>query len=407
MSPAVTAQVSELDLPFFDVVSDAYEADPHAVLDGLRASSWVVRSPLGFSVLAYEQAKDLKRSNDIVRIFDAMDPELSPMLAKMAEESISSQHGPRLVQLRRLVLQAMRPHQVAARERDLSQIMHGLLDQVEGEGEPDLVARVLEPYPGLIMGPIMGVPFAEAGQLDRWATVINELGNHSRYGLRVPAIEEAWLALESYLTDQISRKRAEATNDVLGDLVQAADADNGVDDHDLLGLAMSIVTASIDNVRSELALTFEALLDHPDQWGALREDPSLVAAAVEEGLRYVPAGDDIQHRVARDTELGGIGFAQGTLLFIVKKAVNHDPAAFEAPHRFDIRREGPAHLTFGFGLHACVGATVARSALSAGLTALNQRVSSWERLGPSKRAPMASGGRPLALPLRVTVEPRA
>ena len=173
------------------------------------------------------------------------------MLAKMAEESISSQHGPRLVQLRRLVLQAMRPHQVAARERDLSQIMHGLLDQVEGEGEPDLVAQVLEPYPGLIMG----VPFSEATQLDRWATVINELGNYSRYGLRVPAIEEAWLALESYMADQISRKRAEPTNDVLGDLVQVADADDGVDDHDLLGLAMAIVTASIDNVRSELALT--------------------------------------------------------------------------------------------------------------------------------------------------------
>ena len=285
--------------------------------------------------------------------------------------------------------------------------MHGLLDEVEGEDEPDLVARVLEPYPGLIMGPIMGVPFAEATQLDRWATVINELGNHSRYGLRVPVIEEAWLELESYLTEQIDRRRLEPTDDVLGDLVQAADGDDGVDDHDLLGLAMSIVTASIDNVRSELTLTFESLFDNPDQWWALREDPSLIAGAVEEGLRYVPAGDDIQHRVARDTELGGVGFGEGTLLFIVKKAVNHDPAAFDDPHRFDIRREGPAHLTFGFGLHACVGATMARSALGAGLTALNQRISCWERLGESKRAPMASGGRPLQLPLRVTVEPRA
>jgi cytochrome P450 len=95
------------------------------------------------------------------------------------------------------------------------------------------------------------------------------------------------------------------------------------------------------------------------------------------------------------------------LLFIVKKAVNHDPGVFDDPHRFDIRREGPPHLTFGFGLHACVGATMARSAIGAGLAALNQRVSSWERLGPSKRAPMASGGRPLRLPLRVTIEPRA
>jgi len=88
------------------------------VLDGLRASSWVVRSPLGFSVLAYEQAKDLKRSNDIVRIFDAMDPELSPDAGQDGRGEHLEPAWPRLVQLRRLVLQAMRPHQVAARERD-------------------------------------------------------------------------------------------------------------------------------------------------------------------------------------------------------------------------------------------------------------------------------------------------
>ena len=74
MSPAVTAQVTELDLPFFDVVSDAYEAGPTPCSTSCAPSSWVVRSPLGFTVLAYEQAKDLKRSNDIFRIFDAMGP---------------------------------------------------------------------------------------------------------------------------------------------------------------------------------------------------------------------------------------------------------------------------------------------------------------------------------------------
>ena len=169
---------------------------------------------------------------------------------------------------------------------------------------------------------------------------------------------------------------------------------------------MSIVTASIDNVRSELALTFEALLDHPDQWWALRKDPSLLTGAVEEGLRYVPAGDDIQHRVARDTDLGGVRFAEGTLLFIVKKAVNHDPGVFDDPHRFDIRREGPPHLTFGFGLHRAWGQR----------WPARPSAQDWRRSTSGSAAGNASGRAsghrwPRAgagwAPARVTIEPRA
>ncbi len=150
-------------------------------------------------------------------------------------------------------------------------------------------------------------------------------------------------------------------------------------------LAHAIVNASIDNVRSQLALTIEALVRHPAQWDALRAEPALLEAAVEEGLRYLPAGDDTQHRVPETAVMRGMEFPAGALVFINKKAVNRDPEAVDGPHEFRLDRATSPHLTFGFGLHSCVGATLARAAISEGVSALSQRVVSWQLVGEPER----------------------
>ena len=103
----------------------------------------------------------------------------------------------------------------------------------------------------------------------------------------------------------------------------------------------------------------------------------MVQAVVEEGLRYSPAGDDIQHRVPETTVFHDVEFPEGTLVFINKKAVNHDPGAIVDPHSFRLDRGASSHLTFGFGLHSCVGATVARAAINEALLALGQRIDTW------------------------------
>jgi cytochrome P450 len=178
--------------------------------------------------------------------------------------------------------------------------------------------------------------------------------------------------MEAYLIEVIADRRRNPTNDILGDLVTNATADPETTDDQLLMLTLSLVNASIDNTRSQLALTIEALVRHPQQWEALRKSADLVLPAVEEGLRFAPAGDDIQHRVPAPTTFHGIEFPQDTLVFIHKKAVNRDPEAVEDPHSFRLDRDNSAHLTFGFGLHACVGATTARASISEALLALSE-----------------------------------
>jgi cytochrome P450 len=184
------------------------DAAAYSLLDRLRAQRWLVASPLGYTVIGYPEAREIKRDPDIVRIVDAVDAERSALLHRKAAENISSQGGARLVQLRKIIVQALRPRQVAVYRQGMSSIAHELLDRISDTRRADLVAEFAGPYPGLVMSPLMGVPFAETVELDEWASIISELGNHSRYDDRIPVIEAAWRSMEAYLGDLITAPAA-------------------------------------------------------------------------------------------------------------------------------------------------------------------------------------------------------
>ena len=402
-SPGIAVEAA--GLPFLDVTGAEFQHDPYGLLDRLREQSWLVRSPLGFTIIGYPEAREIKRDPDVVRVFDAVDPGRSPLLHQKAAENISSQSGARLVKLRKIIVQALRPRQVAVYREGMSAIARMLLDRIADPRRADLVADFAGPYPGLVMSPLMGVPFSDTAELDEWATTINEMGNHSRYDDRIPAIEAAWRAMEGYLAELIAERRAHPRGDIISDLTEQADADPEMTADDLLNLAMAVVNASIDNVRAQLASTIEALLANPSQWSAFQADLSRAPAVVEEGLRYSPAGDDIQHRLLTAKKLHGIELPANTLLFVSKKGVNRDPRLVPDPHVFRIDRESSGHLTLGFGLHACIGAILARAAISEALLALGQRVRHWELARPYRRTSIESSARPLALPVRLDLAP--
>jgi cytochrome P450 len=397
--------VEAAGLPFLDVKGEEFQRDPYGLLDRLREQSWLVRSPLGYTIIGYPEAREIKRDPDVVRIFDAVQPERSQILYQGAAKNMSSQSGARLVKLRKIVVQALRPRQVAVYREAMSAIAHMMLDQIADPRHADLVADFAGPYPGLVMSPLMGVPFSDTVELDQWATTINEMGNHSRYDDRIPAIEAAWRKMEDYLAALIVERRARPRRDIVSDLTEGADADPEMSEDDLLQLAMAVVNASIDNVRAQLASTIEALLLNPAQWATFQADLSRAPAVVEEGLRYFPAGDDIQHRLLRTKTLHGIELPADSLIFVSKKGVNRDPRLVQDPHAFRVDRETNGHLTFGFGLHACVGAILARAAIAEALLALAERVRHWELTGPYGRSGIESSARPLALPVQLDLAP--
>ena len=127
-------------LPFLDVKGEEFQRDPYGLLDRLREQSWLVRSPLGYTIIGYPEAREIKRDPDIVRIFDAVDPERSALLHQKAAENMSSQGGARLIQLRKIIVRALRPRQVAVYRESMSSIAHMLLDRIADPGHTDLVA---------------------------------------------------------------------------------------------------------------------------------------------------------------------------------------------------------------------------------------------------------------------------
>jgi cytochrome P450 len=406
--------VETIELPLLDVGGSDYERDPYGVIESLRSQHRLARTPRGYTVLDYALARELKRSPDFVRIFDAVAADESVYLHERARRSISSENGERLVLLRRLLIQALRPRNIANLQPAFGEIAQSLIDgfghpaqagpsgAAGDEIEVDLVGAFCNRYPGLVMGPILGVPFADTIELDEWATTINELGNQSRYGERIQVIEQAWRRLEDYLDLLIQQRRRQPGEDIVSDLVRAADAESALDPDDLMIVTVALVSAAVDNLRGQLALLLEALAGYPDVWQRVRAEHDLIPAAVEEGLRYAAQGDDIQHRVERDTGLGGVRFTAGTLVSIHKKAVNRDPSFAPDPHRFSVERGANQHLTFGVGLHACVGATLAREAMRAAVTALATRVEGLRLAAPVKRrTPVAAGGHAVELPVWV------
>jgi cytochrome P450 len=142
------------------------------------------------------------------------------------------------------------------------------------------------------------------------------------------------------------------------------------------------------------------LLDHPKQWALLRDHPELAMSAVEESMRHSPAVCNTVRTVNEDAELGGYSFPSGTYIFVNSFAANRDPDIYPDPDRFDItRKDAPAVLTFGGGVHYCLGANLARLELAEGLKMLARRMPDARRVGPAPWKPILGMSGPTSLPI--------
>ena len=161
-----------------------------------------------------------------------------------------------------------------------------------------------------------------------------------------------------------------------------------------------LLLAGTDTTRNQLAASLQVLLDHPQQWAMLREHPELAMPAVEESMRHSPAVCSTVRTVNEDVALGGYTFPSGTYLFVNSFAANRDPDIYPDPDRFDITRTGaPAVLTFGGGVHYCLGANLARLELAEGLRILAGRLPDARRVGPAPWKPMLGMSGPTSLPI--------
>ncbi|MFI5509051.1 cytochrome P450 [Mycobacterium sp. NPDC051804] len=302
--------------------------------------------------------------------------------------------------LRSLVSKAFTPRASARMHDTIVDVINELIDHVAAEGRCDIVADIARPYPVPIICALLGAPREDWQLFSRWADEIFTAFTFNPDGVDQAFVMQAWGELDDYVDEMVARRRHNPTDDLLSDLIRAEDEGDRLNAAELRMLAGGLLLAGTDTTRNQLAGSLDALIDHPDQWALLAQHPELAASAVEETIRHSPIGSGTLRTVTEDTEFADHLFPAGTMVIVNTLAANRDPAVYDDPDRFDITRtDAPAVLTFGGGIHYCLGANLARLELAEALKIVTRRMGKPSRTGPAPWKPMMELSGPKTLPI--------
>ncbi|SES19052.1 Cytochrome P450 [Lentzea xinjiangensis] len=297
-------------------------------------------------------------------------PYPTPGMPEMTEPSppepgvFISMDPPDHTRLRRKLTGAFTVKRMKALEEGIVEITERQLDELAKLTPPvDLVREFALPVPSLVICELLGVPYADRETFQ---------SNSSRFMERDITLEDkiaVYMALSTYLSGLVTGKRAEPADDLLSDLARDEDLSIG----ELTGIAFLLLLAGHETTANMLALGTFALLEHPDQMAALRSAPELIPNAVEELLRYLAVADVFFRYAAEDIEFHGETIREGSTVVVSLLAGNHDPERFEDAGTLDVHRKARGHLSFGHGIHQCLGQQLARIEMRAGFEGLLRR----------------------------------
>ena len=397
-----TTTVFELDLPVYDP-EGLDRAQRLAALAEARTQHWLARTPLGFSVTRYADVVALLRERRFHSALSLL-PQMQGIEGGDFERrrpSILSMEGDEHARVRRLVAPAFTPAAANRLRPFMRQVIGELLDGIVDRGECDFVADVCDPYPIPIICELLGAPRADWQRFSHWATEIFRIFNQN-LAEDLPAIEQAGGELEAYVTDLIAERRADPRDDLLSALIAAEESGDRLSTEELVMLAEAVLMAGTDTTRNQLACAVALLGAHPEQWRRLVADPSLAPRAVDETMRYLGAVQGTARVASEDIEYRDVTFPRGTLLFLSLSTGNRDPEVFAIPEAVDIGRETAVpHLSFGSGIHYCLGAHLARGELQEALQLLAVRLPNLQLAGTVEWKPENFGiWGPSRLPVR-------
>jgi cytochrome P450 len=276
-----------------------------------------------------------------------------------------SMDPPRHDRMKKLVGKAFTPGRIAQHEEHVRAIVRNVLDRFAETERCDLVKDIARPVPARVIGSLLGTPEADDPKLVHWTNVATAFED--------PDIRSQWGDSMDEITDivnYINAVREERTehlgNDLLSALITAEVDGDRLNELEIATFFVLLLAAGNDSTRATYSATMLALMNDPEQMALLREDPSLIGACVEEGLRCFPAFGFMGRAATRDVELGGAQIKEGDRVLLWYIASNRDPELFpDDPERFDITRDGlDRHQAFGAGgRHFCLGASLARMEL--------------------------------------------
>jgi cytochrome P450 len=369
------------DIKLIDMLhDDSFVKHPYEVYGHLRERpGW--ESPSGYRVFS--------RYQDVLAVL--RDPETFGQ-ERRSEPTFSRQNPPEHTRLRRLVARAFTPKSVARQHQFIEDLVDTLLSPLVGQGSMDLVVDIARPLPAAVITRMLGVPNEDRGTWEPWLKAIGESRGVTRYLKPEPedikrkqaAAQGAARGTADYLWQLIGKRKAQRGDDVVSSLLDARDGDDTLTDDEVLYTLVALLGAGLHTTTGQIGNMMRALLENPTQLELVRQEPELVENAVEESLRYDGALQAEHRTVRADCTIGEVPLRLGDRLLVLNAAANRDPAIFETPDTFNVRRTNArSHLTFGFGIHHCLGANLARAQLQATLRHLLECLPGLRLNGPA------------------------
>jgi cytochrome P450 len=398
--------VFDAGLPTFayDHLTDPDEA--HRVIADARSRAPIAIGPHGPEVLSYELVHQVLRDGRFVTArglgLDLQGITSGPLWDR-AIANILSLDGAGHHRLRRLVSKAFAPRGAERLRALVVEIITGLVEPLTAAGHCDVVSDIARRYPTPVICALLGAPPEDWQLFSDWTDDIKKIfdWNVAEDG---PSILAAWDQLDAYLEDLIARRRASLTDDLISDLIRTEEDGDRLTHDELLMLCATLLGAGTDTTRNQLAAAVQVLSAHPDQWALLAAHPELATNAVHELMRYYPIIFGTARRAAEDVELGGVCIPAGMLVLANTAAANRDARVYDQPDRLDISRtDPPAMLTFGGGVHYCLGSHLARLELTEALRVITQRMPNARRTGPAPWKAISGITGPTTLPLAFDV----
>jgi cytochrome P450 len=378
-------------LPELDLLAPEVVADPHPTFAQLRQEdpvhwserhrAWVLTRYDDVSAAFRDRRLSSDRASPLARPNEAELAGADPVISVLARWMVF-RDPPDHTRIRRALRPAFAPSAVDALRATVERVVDQLLDGLPEEF--DFLDEFATPLPAIVIAELLGVPPEDHDRFRAWSQDLATLVFASGLPDRHRRGREALTALADYLGEQLARRRAQPADDLLGTLAVMQEAGE-LTAEEATANAVLLLFAGHETTTGLLGNGLAVLLTHSHELERLRADPSLIPSAVEELLRYEGPSKLMPRWAEEEVELRGRRIAPGELIYLVQAAANRDPEHFAEPDRLDLARHPNSHLGFGYGLHYCLGAPLARLETAIGVSRLLDHYARIELAGDQPR----------------------